>query len=557
MKTIHNNPFRVAGILSNASARELQKQKAKIRAYTKVGKELTFDVDFSMLARTIRTEDSTNKAFSKIEQNQDRVFYALFWFLKTTPFDETALNYLSDGNMVKAYEIWSRVTSSRVISSKNFSALNNLGTLQLLSRDQDTIQKGIESKIKLIESAYFEDFVHAVADETFSINNESQIKKFIDEVLIQFKGTYNSEETFDLFSTSNGITQKYLLKKITEEPIHNIEIQIEKAKRKRKENQNKSNKYGANLYMKTRSELISLRSILGFQDLKYKLIADNLAKEIMQCGIDYFQEWKEINDPSEEGLKLLKYAQSIAVGTQTKDRIKENIEGMKEWAETAPIKEDLEFIGKKLQSFQNQSNSISNANALISSCKPKLQNIKNIIGSRDELYLQFSSVVANLAMGMVVFVVNNSQEGIQYDRSKLLRLPDIVSSAVSALNTIGLLDMDSNVRRRYTQNKSGINNLNTQLQDVKRQIAASSSSNNSSEGCYIATMVYEDYDHPQVIKLRIFRDNVLSKNIFGRSFIKFYYTYSPKLVQKLKSKKVINALIKKSLDLFIKTKLTK
>src|SRR5690606_17822102 len=110
----------------------------------------------------------------------------------------------------------------------------------------------------------------------------------------------------------------------------------------------------------------------------------NLAKEIINCATDYFIEWRDTKDPSEEGLKLLKYAKSIAVGSQTKDRVKENIEGIEEWAETAPIKSELEFVMKKLIDFRNKMDSISAAKDLVTSCKPKLQAMKNILGSNNE-----------------------------------------------------------------------------------------------------------------------------------------------------------------------------
>ena len=77
-------------------------------------------------------------------------------------------------------------------------------------------------------------------------------------------------------------------------------------------------------------------------------------------------------------------------------------------------------------------------------------------------------------------------------------------------------------------------------------------SNNASGGCYIATMAYGDYDHPQVLQLREFRDNVLAKSCLGRLLIKVYYHYSPKLVEKLKNKKHINTMIRKTLNQFIK-----
>jgi len=43
------NPYRIAGIFSNATIEELAKQKGKIKAYSKVGKEIESDFDFQFL----------------------------------------------------------------------------------------------------------------------------------------------------------------------------------------------------------------------------------------------------------------------------------------------------------------------------------------------------------------------------------------------------------------------------------------------------------------------------------------------------------------------------
>lgn len=74
------------------------------------------------------------------------------------------------------------------------------------------------------------------------------------------------------------------------------------------------------------------------------------------------------------------------------------------------------------------------------------------------------------------------------------------------------------------------------------------SSPQKSEGCYIATMVYGDYDHPKVMILRRYRDERLAKSFLGRLFIKVYYFVSPKLVSVLKNCKRINSIIQKLLD---------
>lgn len=333
MEIIKSNPYRIAGILSNATERELQKQKTKIKAYTKVGKEIKSDFDFEVLGSISRTEESVNKAFSNVEQNQDKVNYSLFWFLNVSPFDNTALEYLKNGDEEKAIEIWEKVTNDKDVNSKNFSAFNNLGTYKLLSNNQTDIKKGIEAKIKLIESDYFEDFVHTVADQTYTIDKFKQSEKLIDELLTQLNKQYSSSETLQLFSGCNGTTQNYLSKKFTEQPLHNIENRIESCKKKRKADKGRAYEFGLKLFTNTKDALTILKSLLGTSDLKYKAVADQLANEIMQCGIDYFNDSQE-NNSSEDFLKqaqeLNKTALSIAVGKLTKDRAKDSLATLEE-----------------------------------------------------------------------------------------------------------------------------------------------------------------------------------------------------------------------------------
>ena len=71
------------------------------------------------------------------------------------------------------------------------------------------------------------------------------------------------------------------------------------------------------------------------------------------------------------------------------------------------------------------------------------------------------------------------------------------------------------------------------------------------EGCYIATMAYGDYDHPQVVLLRKYRDDVLMQSFVGRMFVRTYYFISPKLVKLLCGHKKINAYLRKLLDRYI------
>jgi hypothetical protein len=336
MKSILNNPYRIAGILANSSEKDILRQKSKIKRFSEVGKEITSEYDFSFLNSLQRTNSVIDKAFSDIEQNQNKVVHSLFWFTNLNTVDNTAIQHLITGNKEKAIEIWDKLTDEKEVTSKNFSAFNNIGTLYLLENSKEEIKQGITAKIKLIASDNFEDFVQTVADETFSIDKNKQIEILIDELLTQFKQKYSTAETMELFSNCNGTTQKYLSKKFTEEPIHKIEVQIEQCTKKRAKDKINIYKYATDLYSNTKGELTLLKSIVGNTNLQYKMLADNIAKEILQCSIDYFNESQEqdkSNNYLEEAMKLAKLAESIAVNDATKNKVKENIstlEGMKD-----------------------------------------------------------------------------------------------------------------------------------------------------------------------------------------------------------------------------------
>lgn len=112
--------------------------------------------------------------------------------------------------------------------------------------------------------------------------------------------------------------------------------------------------------------------------------------------------------------------------------------------------------------------------------------------------------------------------------------------------------------------KSGIQSATFRSQPnlTKTSFSATTQSNSNhsnnfkpkskSEGCYIATMAYGSYDHPQVLVLRNYRDHILLKSEWGKIFVTCYYFISPFMVKELHGHRWINSIIRKCLDTFIK-----
>lgn len=71
-------------------------------------------------------------------------------------------------------------------------------------------------------------------------------------------------------------------------------------------------------------------------------------------------------------------------------------------------------------------------------------------------------------------------------------------------------------------------NRDTQLDDIIKEHGIKTKS-----GCFIATACYGDYDSPEVVVLRQFRDQRLMNSFYGRAFVRLYYTISPPIAKQL------------------------
>ena len=347
MKNIFENPYRIIGVVANASEKDLQQRKSKIQAFARIGKAIDSEFDFSFLPAIERNSEQIERAFASVEQAQDKVNHALFWFINATPIDAAALGHLKNGNTEKAFEIWSKIVVGKTITTKNFSAFINISTLYLCNNT--SFKEGLAFKTQLVESEAFTDFVHLVADQTATVDTQKQLEWLIEEFLIGLKGKSNVLSYFSLCSTQ---VQQLVTKHFTQEPIHLVETEVAKAEKGRKDTPRNAYQIGKNLFATTKAPLSELQKILGNNDLNYKRLSDSVAKTLTQCSIDYVNALQETADPFDQGLELLKRAETLAVNSLTKERIAENKKTLEEIAYRAKNREINEAIGL-LQNVKN------------------------------------------------------------------------------------------------------------------------------------------------------------------------------------------------------------
>lgn len=151
------------------------------------------------------------------------------------------------------------------------------------------------------------------------MSEDELARLFIDELLVEF----SFQELMQLY-LDNGVVKAdngYLKDKAVGEPIVIINAEIAKAKNVKNNDADAQYEAGIILSNKTRVPLGTIKSLLGTNDIQYQTVADNLAKQILQCGINYYNNSEE-PDSAIKAMPLQEYALQIAVGTLTKDRCK-------------------------------------------------------------------------------------------------------------------------------------------------------------------------------------------------------------------------------------------
>lgn len=483
MNLIDQNPFRVAGILASASARELEKQKSKIARFASVGKEIESAYDYNFLAPMARTEAVSNKAFALIEQNHGRVNHALFWFADNGPIDSSALEHLAAGDINKAKEIWHKVTDNKPVSQNNFSYYNNLGTLLLSQESTSDMQAGTALKFALIKSDVFKDFIALVADANYSIDGQAQIEQTVEQLMesLESHPSFEGTQFMDLFANCPDEIKLAVSRKFTEDPLHNIDNRIEAAKSARKKDPKEAYNAGLELYKTTQADILALRSTLSSEATQFKLVADKLAKELLQCGIDYFKALNDTGNPAPKAIEIIRLAKEITRNEQVLDRINDNIEAIGEWGggqpseeERAKVEEDYTVITEAID--ENVTASTGNLDAIVKfvkTCRPRLGKIKEALGNENEFYIAISSTVTNIALNTVIDVVNREQGKLKHNHSHLSALSGTVNRSVGILNALDPIAKNPETKQRFGENKRTINSIKSQLNTAKNRKAGS------------------------------------------------------------------------------------
>ena len=429
MKIITENPYRILGVYANSPKKDVVANRGKATAFLKVNKAVEFPLDLKgILPAPNRTLDLINEAEAHLAIAKEQIKYAQFWFLKITPLDEIAFNHLVVGNMSQAKEMWSKQDS--------LSSLQNKMVCNLIENKPWLALKTAEKLYEKFGELYI---TKIDANCTLQMSSTELLHQFIDsvgeEIGMQKLLGYNL----------GSDTKAYINSQTIGPLINKISSEVDKTKKVDHKDPKARLEAARKLVANTKEAFSQLKTILPATDSQYQMIADKLGLEILQCGIDYFNN-SDDDDAPFTALKMQKYAQSVVVGTLAKQRCDENVTILQKIIDELPPKEVMaedRAIKAELSKFVKLPDKIVYAIALLNGTKAHLQSIKQKLGSTNEYYLKKSTQVVGNALHNIIEEVNDAQQ-------PLASLSELLGKMDPMLRSI-LLSGDNEVASKFRE----------------------------------------------------------------------------------------------------------
>jgi len=161
MDAILNNPFRILGLPTTASDKEIAKRVSDLLIYVEMGKRVSYETDFPFLGEIDRSIESIKHAAQKIEIPENRIFYSLLWFdLKC--LDKESIEFLKQGDFIAVLKILNiEYENNSPVVYRSFSGqnVNNLlKKFKIVDNNDYSIQKVTPPPTKSIVESTFEMF---------------------------------------------------------------------------------------------------------------------------------------------------------------------------------------------------------------------------------------------------------------------------------------------------------------------------------------------------------------------------------------------------------------
>ncbi|MCH5217515.1 MAG: hypothetical protein J1F07_03015 [Muribaculaceae bacterium] len=445
---ITNNPYRILGVFVNTPLKERTSNINRFKAFFKIGKSVESEADFSIPLEQspIRTPLTIDEANNALNLPIERLKNAFFWFACSNPAEAIAFRHLSSGDIQKATSIFEKFSC--------WSSLLNYHTISLLQGKMDAAILTFSKLIEFRKEHLFE----ALNLETLKLNNSEIYLLYYEEL----SKVYSPSE---ILKAAKGILiEEHLLQRIIFRSVRTYYIDklnklIEVASSAIKNDASSNLQAGQVLKEQASPILNDLKDNCNEKETEYAIIADKLALQILQNGIQYYNHTSDSEAPRIV-MPLFEYSKSIAVGHLAKRRCENNYKTIKKaYNELPPIEilEDIKAIETLLNKFDEGTESALKSKELVINCAPYLGNIKEKCGLKHVAAITISTKIVRKALNSIIGDVNNAIDSLNrshhaYKYSERARVKKVLSDAWDATLCLDKLPLHEDSKSWYLGN---------------------------------------------------------------------------------------------------------
>lgn len=463
---VFNNPYRVLGLVSPITSKELAKRTSDLETFIDFGKVKEYSLDMNATNSTlIRTVESVKDAARSIESDSDKVFNALFWFYQYDSVDEIAFEAIKSNNYIKAYDLWdSRISSS---TQPKFSWLINANVLSFFDMESsgfsyDTFYSVIERYMSI---AYD---LEKIKDDLLQSNKNTVDKITIGQKLIDSLIEYatrsdegflngNSLELLNAFSGYEDVLEDYAKSKIINPYTNEIEDVIKEVEQGLDE-ENSWAIYG--LVEKLKDKEFVIRELdLYCSDYKIQRLVNDYAETAKRCSV-FAHNIIEETDFAKE---IIDWASELPAYGETKNDILDNQNKLNEIMEDASISKTF---SKVVECLDKDIYSYADAQWLLSEMLRELKAV-HVQGHKEE------EVYRSLAGACVFKLLNKILEIYKDTFDSFKDYPDIDKLNTTIIECHSLI---SRIQREFmyidieTEAQEYINKAYTHISEEKSDI---------------------------------------------------------------------------------------
>lgn len=471
MELICGNPFRVLGLPTTATDREIAKRTSDLSTYAALGKQRAYEWDLPLLGPIQRTPDTIGRAARSLEQRESKLFHALFWFCARHDEDNHALVLLNERQPDAALTVWTKTLAAAGAHSPSSARVNRAALYLWLSTREEFNDKHFADALSDIGFAIRRDLndieAATLGQAAGSVHADAAFRRRVIDALVT-AGQAPGAKAFGKrglgmikhFKAFPSEARDYARTKLTGPVVDDIERAIAGSASRRQASEIRL-RLSDLKPLEQASELVNqLEQALGADDGQVQSIANKAVDELLSCSIKAFNDLDDVPLAA----AYMDLATETPCSGQVKTRLAENEHSLREIRdrhELAPLFAPL--VGRRAVPLS----SLAHAETAVDMFEGLLPGIRARVGEpMRPAFAEESSLCSSYVLGFLIKHVNEAQEKFG-ERQDLASLREVVKKCLALMQRVRKWDMTNEAREHFDRNHETLTGIRESLANVR------------------------------------------------------------------------------------------